>query len=181
MQVLKLFHVSEESNIQVFEPRPVPSPDSGVTGNAVWAVDEEHLANYLLPRDCPRITFTAVARTSPEDRRQFLMETSPTRVIALESRWFSKIQASQLYLYEFPIDTFELADAGAGYFISRSAVVPKAVTQIKDLMSELLRHHIEIRFLPDLWELREAVIASSLEFSIIRFRNAQPRIQSPKF
>ena len=49
----RLFHVSEDPTIARFEPRPVASPDSGVTGDAVWAVAESHLPNYLLPRDCP--------------------------------------------------------------------------------------------------------------------------------
>ena len=40
MSTLRLFHASEEAGICLFDPRPVPSPDSGVLGAAVWAVDE---------------------------------------------------------------------------------------------------------------------------------------------
>jgi hypothetical protein len=39
----------------------------------------------------------------------------------------------------------------------------------------ILQRGVELRVLPDLWSLRDAVIASTLEFSIIRWRNASPR------
>jgi len=42
-------------------------------------------------------------------------------------------------------------------------------------MSELLRLGGELRFLPDLWPLRDAVVASTLRYSMIRMRNARPR------
>ena len=58
------YHVSEESNIAVFEPRLPPSPDSGVQGEVVWAIDQEHLPNYLLPRDCPRSDFQLADRSA---------------------------------------------------------------------------------------------------------------------
>ena len=74
MTALRLFHVSEESRIKVFNPRPVPSPDAGVAGEAVWAVDEVHLPNYLLPRDCPRVTFAANERTCSLIKIDFLSE-----------------------------------------------------------------------------------------------------------
>jgi hypothetical protein len=172
MSKLRLFHASEESDIRAFEPRPVPSPNTGVEGNAVWAVDETHLPNYLLPRDCPRVSYSAGARTSKEDKQRFLLGASAARVIAVESQWFARIEACQLYLYEFPIEAFELVDAGAGYYISRAPVIPRSVTKMKDLISELLARNLEIRFLPNLCALKEAVVASSLEFSVIRFRNA---------
>lgn len=172
----RLFHVSEEPGIRLFEPRPVPSPDAGVQGSAVWAVDEAHLPNYLLPRDCPRVTYAAVARTSPADRARFLAEDpAATRVIALETRWRARIEACALHLYEFDPAPFERVDAGAGYSISRVPVVPLATTKIQNPLSELRRRNVDVRFLPDLWDLRDAVIASSLEFSVIRFRNASPR------
>jgi hypothetical protein len=48
-----LFHVSEEAGLARFEPRPSPSADAPV----VWAVDADRLRNYLLPRECPRVTY----------------------------------------------------------------------------------------------------------------------------
>ena len=174
MSPIRLFHVSEEAEIVVFHPRPVPSPDTGITGNAVWAVDEMHLPNYLLPRDCPRVTFANGKQTSNSDRERFLLGSSTKRVIAVESNWFSKIKNCQLYLYELPKDSFEMVDSGAGYYISRIATTPISMTKINDLVSELLKRNIELRFLPNLWSLRNTVVESTLEYSIIRFRNALP-------
>jgi hypothetical protein len=42
-------------------------------------------------------------------------------------------------------------------------------------VAELLRRGVELRFVPSLWPLHDAVAASSLRFSIIRMRNALPR------
>ena len=51
----RLFHVSEDPAIEDFHPRP--SSVAPEVGPIVWAVAESHLPNYLLPRDCPRVTF----------------------------------------------------------------------------------------------------------------------------
>jgi len=73
-----------------------------------------------------------------------------------------------------PPATFECLDECAGYLISRVAVMPSGVEVIDDPMAELVRRGIELRFLPNLWSLRDAVAASSLQFSMIRMRNATP-------
>lgn len=39
----------------------------------------------------------------------------------------------------------------------------------------ILQRGVELRILPNLWSLRDAVVESTLEFSIIRWRNALPR------
>jgi hypothetical protein len=169
----KLFHVSDQTGIEVFYPRPVPNPDAGVRGEAVWAVDEAHLPNYLLPRDCPRVTYAANAATSPQDRDKFL--NSANRVVALEMGWKSRIETTELFLYEFPARGFELIDAGAGYFISRKEVVPKACTKLGNPLLLLKEKNVEVQFHEDLWELRDAVVESTLEFSVIRFRFAKPK------
>ena len=64
---MKVYHVSEEPDIPVFEPRQVSGG-----GSLVWAIDEEHLRNYLLPRECPRVTFSAGPDTATADRERFL-------------------------------------------------------------------------------------------------------------
>jgi hypothetical protein len=82
-------------------------------------------------------------------------------------------------LYEMPSASFELALEEAGYYISRTTVLPLGVIEIRDLIGELLKREVELRFLPDLWPLSDAVIASTLEFSNIRMRNAAPRPMWP--
>jgi hypothetical protein len=63
-----LFHVSEDAGIIRFEPRPSEYTDDPV----VWAIDDERLRNYLLPRDCPRVTCHAGPKTTDDDRQRFL-------------------------------------------------------------------------------------------------------------
>jgi hypothetical protein len=173
----RLFHVSEEAGITLFEPRPSPSPeDSGVTGDCVWAVDEVHLRNYMFPRDCPRITYAAGPATTAADRERFLLRA--TSVAAIEHDWFERLRTARVSIYEVLSETFACSDAGAGYWISREAVAPVAERVETDLIGALLNRGVELRLLQDFWPLRDAVAASSLEFSIIRQRNARPRGQA---
>jgi hypothetical protein len=56
--------------------------------------------------------------------------------------------------------------------------VPTRVQVVDDLLAALLGRGVELRFVPNLWSLRDAVISSTLRFSVIRMRNALPR-QTP--
>jgi hypothetical protein len=165
---MTLFHVSEEPGIGVFEPRRL-EPDGE---SLVWAVDEEHLRNYLVPRDCPRVTFSAGPGTTVADRERFL-GSSPA-VVAIESGWFERAWACRLCCYHLAGGTFECRDRTAGYFVSRAAVKPTRVDVIENPVVAIARRGVELRVLSDLWALRNAVIGSTLAFSIIRWRNASP-------
>ncbi|MBD0372493.1 MAG: hypothetical protein ICV60_16740 [Pyrinomonadaceae bacterium] len=167
-----LFHVSEESCIERFEPRPSEYASEAV----VWAIDAERLCNYLLPRDCPRVTFYAGRETSQADVERFL-GSSPA-VVAVESGWLERLRSCRLYCYHLPPETFECIDECAGYFVSRVPVVPARVEVFDDLIAELIRRGVELRFVPSLWPLRDAVVSSSLQFSLIRMRNALPRARA---
>lgn len=173
MTAARLFHVSEDAGITRFEPRPPPSPDAGVAGKAVWAIAESHLPNYLLPRDCPRIGFRAGPATSAADRERFLGRAE--RVIAFEAAWLERVQACDLAIYEMPPSVFTEALPEAGYWISRESVTPLGVRRIGDLLGALASLGAEVRLLQDFWPLCDAVAASSLQYSIIRKRNAAPR------
>lgn len=164
-----LFHVSEQAGIELFEPRW--SEKSGQ--RLVWAIDADHLRNYLLPRECPRVTYYAGPQTSSADVQQFLGESKA--VVAVESGWFERVRSCRLFCYHLPPDTFENIDECAGYFVSNLPVAPAGVEVFDDLIRELLERGIEVRLVPSLWPLYDAVVASTLQFSIIRMRNAQPR------
>lgn len=41
-------------------------------------------------------------------------------------------------------------------------------------LAHLVARDVELRVMPSLWELREAVVGSTLAFSITRMRNAAP-------
>jgi len=164
----RLFHISEESSIERFEPRA----SEYVSTPVVWAVDEIRIHNYLLPRDCPRVTFYAGRETTKPDVDRFL-GMSPA-VVAIESTWLKRLRDCRLYCYQLPSETFECFDECAGYFLSRSPVMPVQVEVFDDLTAELLNRGVELRFVPNLWFLHEAVAASTLQFSSIRMRNALP-------
>ncbi len=151
----------------------MPSPDSGITGNVVWAVDDRHLPNYLVPRDCPRVAFQNSATTSEQDKKKFFSDSN--YIIAMESAWRERIEKSRLFLYAFDPGAFECADSGAGYFVSRNSVTPKACVPVSDPLEELLARGVTVKFVENLWAIRDAVANSTAEFSIIRFRNASPR------
>jgi len=48
----RIFHISEQAGINIFEPRPSPSHFEAITGNVIFGITGELLHNYLLPRDC---------------------------------------------------------------------------------------------------------------------------------
>jgi hypothetical protein len=140
----------------------------------VWAIDYEHLHNYLLPRDCPRVTFFAREDSAPQDVERLMGSTTASHVVAIETRWLPEIKKQSLYQYEFDSEGFTCVDEVAGYWVSRESVVPIAEIRIDDVLSSFLEHDVELRIMPSLWKLREAVIHSTLGFSIIRMNKAQP-------
>ncbi len=101
--------------------------------------------------------------------------TAARFVIAIETGWLPAVMGTTLYRYDFAPNPFILHDPGAGYYIAREPIVPVAVTSIPDLLTALLAHDVELRIMPSLWGLRDRVVASTLQFSIIRMRNARPR------
>jgi hypothetical protein len=171
----QLFHFSDDPGILRFDPRPAPSASSGVIDHVVWAVGERLRHNYLLPRDCPRVTFYPTPRSTPADVARLMAGASAGHVVAIERGWMPALRNGRLYQYELPPDTFEPVDKGAGYYISRAPVVPLGMLTIDDLLGELLACDIELRVMPSLWPLRDAVVASSLHYSCIRMRNALAR------
>lgn len=174
MEPLRLFHISEDAGIPLFQPRPSSSFFPGIRGDVVFAISEKLLHNYLLPRDCPRVTWYAKADSTLSDLDKWMGATSADFVMAVETKWYPAIVRTKLYCYEFPAAGFTLLDETAGYYISYEPVAPVSIREINDIPGELFQRNIELRFLPDLWKLADAVRKSSLSFSIIRMRNALP-------
>jgi hypothetical protein len=164
-----LLHISEAPGIQRFDPRPAPQVERPV----VWAVSDDRVRNYLLPRDCPRVTFFAGPKTSAVDRERFLGEHDA--VVAFEAAWLDRVRQTRLYCYHLPDESFHCVDECAGYFHSFEPVTPTRVEVIDDLLSALVSRGVEFRIVPSLWPLNDAVVASSLSYSTIRMRNALAR------
>ncbi|WP_221567385.1 DUF6886 family protein [Alkalihalobacillus sp. TS-13] len=162
------YHFSEEGQIKEFQPRKSPSfPEEPPY---VWAIDRAHSPLYLFPRNCPRIAFWKNVRTKTEDTQTFNVDTR--MVIVIENRWVERLKSGVLYQYTFGGDSFKCFDRNAGYYTSRSTVVPTSVQRLERLPQLLEKEGIEIRCLPTLKSLRYEIPSSTLSFSMIRMRNA---------
>ncbi|ABX05581.1 MAG TPA: hypothetical protein DEF47_19755 [Herpetosiphon sp.] len=168
-----LYHLSEDATISQFAPRPHPRKPEHPP--IVWAIQGSLVANYLLPRDCPRICMRCDQQTSPDDQTRFFGLSNAQTIIAIEHAWLDRIRATTLYAYAFEQADFELADAAAGYWISFRHVDPIAMHPIDDLLGQLVSLGVELHVMPNLWRLHDSVAQSSLQFSMIRMRNATAR------
>ena len=168
----KLYHISESPNIKIFSPRISPSHFESLDRDVVFAISEKLLHHYILPRDCPRVCFYPGGKSSQSDIEKFIGPGSADYVMAVENKWYRKIQMTTLFVYEMPADYFTLLDECAGYYVSPEAIVPLSVKPIYNILDELLKRNIELRFMPSLGPLAEQVKQSTLNFSLIRMRNS---------
>jgi hypothetical protein len=175
LDMTRLFHVSEEGQIGLFRPRPVPDAAKDAAELAVWAIDQEHLPNYLLPRDCPRVTFRAAPTSSADDVERFFDHTQTRRMIVVEQGWLNRILTTSLHVYEMPVSPFRLVDVSAGYYIAQEPVIPLSVREVKNSLPEIAGNGYELRLVPNLWPIHDGIMRSTLDYSIIRMRNALPR------
>jgi len=172
-----LFHFSEDPTILRFEPRPRPT-DPGAPP-VVWAIDEEHAPHYYVPRDCPRVCFWARPDSSPSDVARFFGHTTARKIIAIESSWLERVRNACLYRYQLPADGFSLVDEPAGYYGSTEPVAPLSIEPMRDLLGRLVESGVELRITPSLSPLRNALVAATLDFSMIRMGNATPETGRP--
>jgi len=172
---MRLFHFSEESDIDVFEPQPVNIPSTRAPGSEwlngplVWAIDEWHQPMYLFPRDCPRILIWPVPSTTPNDLRIYWGASSHRMIASIEWSWLEKLSGVVLYRYELPVNSFESLD-DAGMWVSRTSVKPINVEQINDIRSALRACEVELRIMPSLSPLKD-LWTTSMHVSGIRLRN----------
>jgi hypothetical protein len=170
---MRLFHVSEESNIEKFIPRIPYREDMDKSKGLVWSLTESSLPNWLTPRDCPRVGYRVVENTAQDDIVKFF--SSPSRhAVAIEHGWYRRMAETTLYLYEFASSNFYF-DAIAGFYVSDQTEIPIGVTAYDDLFAEQFKRNVEVRMLSSLWELGDAVKESSLQFSLCRMGYAKPR------
>jgi len=171
---MKLFHVSEESDIYIFEPRKPYRDDLDKKTGLVWAINERCLPNFLTPRDCPRVTYYSTEESTQEDIAKFF-SSSLRHCVAIEHSWYERMTKATLFLYEFDPANFYLQDKCAGFYVSEKTEKPVSVTQVDDLFAALFSKNVEIRLLSHLWPLGDAVQKSTLYWSLCRMRNALPR------
>jgi hypothetical protein len=169
-----LLHFSEDPTVEVFVPH-VP-PTSIEPEPFVWAVDEAHAPSYWFPRNCPRACCWADSTTeAPDSCLKSLGMSGGRRMHAIEACWLDRVRDCKLFAYQFDPEAFELKVEDAGYWVAREEVRPLSITPFGDLLTEHVKARIEFRVVTNLWPLIDAIVASGLEFSIIRKANAQPR------
>lgn len=172
-----LFHFSEDPTIELF--RPHLALTSSEIEPLVWALDEEHAPSYWFPRDCPRACCW-VGETTPitQAGAGLLGLGGASRLHAIEGAWLERVRACRLFAYEFDRTFFQPKIAKAGYWVARCDVAPLTVSAVGDLLTRHVEAGIELRVVTNLWPITDAIVASGLEFSIIRKANAQPRLTS---
>jgi hypothetical protein len=167
----RLFHFSEDPTIALF--RPHIAPTSNEKEPLVWAIDEDYSSSYWFPRDCPRACCWAAERPVVEAGIALLGLGGAKRLHAIEGAWLERMRACRLYAYEFDPAPFELKVADAGFWVAHEDVSPVSLTPLGDLLARHVEAGIELRIVRNLWPLIDAIVASGLEFSIIRKANAQ--------
>lgn len=179
---MRLFHFSDDPDIEVFEPRAVAAPsDRGpgrewLNGPLVWAISEERQAMYLFPRECPRILLWPTPQTTPDELARWFAPGGARILAHIEWAWLERLRTARLHRYELPAAAFEdLEDAGM--WVSRQAVTPLARETLDDLPAALAAAGVELRVMPTLTPLRD-VWSTSLHASGIRLRNAAGWIQA---
>ena len=168
----EVLHFSEDPSITEFVPHVAAT--ARLPRAYVWAVDYDHAPSYWFPRNCPRALIWASPRTSPNDREEFL--GASWRVHAIEYRWLEAMRSTVLYAYRF--SAVDFAPMGAPEPHARVATTTLRPLGPPQRVGSLLDAHeaagIELRLLANLWPYWKRVIASTVGFSGIRLRNAQP-------
>ena len=175
MLIRVLFHLSEDPSIQTFVPHV---PRTNPTHHpAVWAIDATHEPLYWFPRDCPRVT--AWPRDTDE-RSDFqrVFCTTAERVHAIEAAWLDRMRSAVLYRYRLPPESFRPWADASGQWISADVVEPIDVEPVGDLLARHAAAGIELRLVPDLWPLHDLAISDRWDHSIVRMRNARPRVET---
>ncbi|WP_017414006.1 DUF6886 family protein [Clostridium tunisiense] len=171
---MRLFHVSEENNIKIFQPRLPYRDDLDKSKGLVWAVNEECLPNFLTPRECPRVAYHWGSLSTSEDKDKYFTSKSCNHVVAIEYKWFEVMKNTTLYLYEFSPSKFYLQDETAGYYVSEAAEVPINQIIIDDIFAALFKRNVELRVVDNLWHLSSEIQKTSLNWSMCRMKNATP-------
>jgi hypothetical protein len=138
----------------------------------VWTIDEFHSPHYYFPRDCPRVCIWPQEDTTDDDLQRFFGHSNTQRMVAVETGWLERIRRTTIYRYIFDPEQFELYESNAGYYTSTRIVKPVAVEKLDDLLGSLVTLNIEVRITPSLRPLKEAIPVSTVNFSMIRMKNA---------
>lgn len=171
----QVLHFSEDPAITRFVPHVAPT--SALPNAYVWALDADQAPSYWFPRQCPRAMAWTVQTTTAADRDRIIGAGCGDRVHAIEYGWLDAFLAVELYAYRLPAAAF----LPIGEPVPHAMVATEVVEPLgpAEPVGNLLRLHdeagIQLRVLANLWRFWDEVIASTVQFSGIRLRNARPR------
>lgn len=175
---MRLFHVSEEADIKIFNPRKPDRDDLDKNIKLIWAIDENRLPNFLTPRNCPRITYHIGKATIDNDIYKYFPSKKFTHVVIIENQWLNALNNTTLYLYEFDAKNFELQDEIAGYYVSKVPQKPISKHKIDNLQKALSDRNTELKTVDNLWSVADEIKSTTLNYSFCRMQYAQPRKQT---
>jgi hypothetical protein len=156
-----------------------------VPGAYVWAVDAQRAPAYWFPRECPRVLTWPTASSTAGDVARIIGPSGAPRLHAVEYVWLERMRSVRLYAYRLPAAPFHPVEEpeparrnGEPEPSAHVAEVPVRPLGPPERVGDLFALHeeagIELRVLPRLWPLWDAIVASTLGFSGIRLRNALP-------
>ncbi|WP_239092570.1 DUF6886 family protein [Paractinoplanes abujensis] len=158
---------------------PHVAPTSAEAEAYVWAVGFDRAPDYWFPRQCPRAMAWVVDGTSDVDRERIVGAGCGVRVHAVEFGWLEAMRTVKLFAYRLPAQPFRpIASPGSAphAMVATEAVEPLGPPgPVGDLFALHAEAGIQLRVLGNLWSFWDEVTASTLDFSGIRLRNAQPR------
>ncbi|TCC03851.1 DUF6886 family protein [Kribbella soli] len=166
----EVLHFSEDPTIEIFRPHVAKTAQQATA--YVWAVGHDRAPDYWFPRQCPRAMAWVGPNTTPEDRDRIIGAGSGSRVHAVEYGWLDAMRSVELYAYRLPADAFVEHDAAV---IATTEVRPLGTPErVGDLFALHEEAGIQLRVLQRLHDFWAAATTSTLEWSGIRLRNAQP-------
>lgn len=173
----EVLHFSEDPTITSFAPHAAPT--SATTTPYVWAVDWRNAPSYWFPRQCPRAMAWPRDTTTDTDRARIIGAGCGERVHAIEYGWLRAMQTAKLYAYRFaeaPFHAVGSPGAEPNAMVATTVVTPLGPPEpVGDLLDCHAAAGIQLRLLPTLWPFWDEVIESTVGFSGIRLRNAEPR------
>jgi hypothetical protein len=170
----QVLHFSEDPTITRFVPHVAAT--AAEPEAYVWAVDHARAPDYWFPRQCPRVMAWTEPGSEEADRERILGPGGGRRLHAVEYRWLEPMRTVRLYAYRLPADAFRAMGTHGHARVAAEPVTPLGPPEpLGDLFALHESAGIQLRVLPNLWPLWDAIIASTLGFSGIRLRNAIQR------
>lgn len=161
---MRLFHVSQKNNIEVFKPRILERRPELDQGNGfVWAVTLEKLYGFFFPEDCPRLlTF--------KGKEPNYVEGDYYAYAFIEEKHLEELINCSVTIYEFKADNFILQDDIAGYYVSEVTERPIAKYQIVNCMDALECFDVKLFSVQSLEKYKNEIMSCTNNYSFRKLK-----------